>query len=189
MALVPYASAVGSLMYAMVYTRPDIAHAVGVVSRYMANPGKEYWEVLKWVLRYMRGTSSTSLCFGKGKMTIQDFVDSDLGGDVDSIKSTSKYIYTIGGIVVTWMYRLQKCVSLSSTEAEYVAMPESWKEMIWLADYLEELGNSRAIRFFTQIARTVSACRATARNANEASPVPDQEVSNAVFRNAIKILA
>ena len=70
MALVPYASAVGSLMYAMVCTRPDIAHAVGVVSRYMTNPGKEHWEAVKWLLRYLRGTSSTSLCFGKGKVTL-----------------------------------------------------------------------------------------------------------------------
>uniref|UniRef100_A0A3Q7GHA3 GAG-pre-integrase domain-containing protein n=1 Tax=Solanum lycopersicum TaxID=4081 RepID=A0A3Q7GHA3_SOLLC len=97
MTLVPYASAVGSLMYAMVCIRPDIAHAVGVVSRYMANPGKKHWEAVKWLLRYLRGTSNTSLCFGKGKVTLQVFVDADLGGDVDSRKSTSGYIYTIGG--------------------------------------------------------------------------------------------
>ena len=54
MALLPYASAVGSLMYAMVCNRPDIAHTVGVVSRYMANPGKEHWEAVKWLLRYLR---------------------------------------------------------------------------------------------------------------------------------------
>uniref|UniRef100_A0A3Q7IHL4 Reverse transcriptase Ty1/copia-type domain-containing protein n=1 Tax=Solanum lycopersicum TaxID=4081 RepID=A0A3Q7IHL4_SOLLC len=88
MTLVPYASAVGSLMYAMVCTRPDIAHAMGDVSRYMANPGKEHWEAVKWLLRYLRGTSSTSLCFGKVKVTLQGFVDADLGGDVDSSKST-----------------------------------------------------------------------------------------------------
>ena len=153
MALVPYASTVGSLMYAMVCTRPDIAHAVGVVSRYMANPGKEHWEAVKWLLRYLRGTSSTSLCFGKGKVTLQGFVDADLGGDVDSSKSTSGYIYTIGGTTVSCMSRLQKCISLSSTEAEYVAIVEAGKEMIWLADYLEELARSRARKFFTQIAR------------------------------------
>ena len=92
MALVPYASAVGSLMYAIVCSRHDIAHAVGVVRRYMANPGKEHWEAVKWLLRYLRGTSSTSLCFGKRKMTLQSFVDADLCGDVDSSKSTSRYI-------------------------------------------------------------------------------------------------
>ena len=136
MALVPYASAVCTLMHAMVCTRPDIAHAVGVVSRYMANPGKEHWEAVKWLLRYLRGTSSTLLCFGKGKVTLQGFVDADLGGDVDSSKSTSGYIYTIGGTAVSWMSRLHKCVSLSSAEAEYEAISEAAKDMIWLADYL-----------------------------------------------------
>ena len=137
----------------MVCTRPDIEHAVGVVSRYMANPGKEHWEAVKWLLRYLRGTSSTSLCFGKGKVTLQVFVNADLGGDVDSSKSTSGYIYTIGGTAVSWMSRLQKCVSLSSTEAEYVAIAEAGKEMIWLADILRNWARSRARRFFTQVAR------------------------------------
>uniref|UniRef100_A0A3Q7I6N1 Reverse transcriptase Ty1/copia-type domain-containing protein n=1 Tax=Solanum lycopersicum TaxID=4081 RepID=A0A3Q7I6N1_SOLLC len=111
MALFPYASAVGSFMNAMVCTRPDIAHAVRFVSRYMANPEKEHWEAVKWLLRYLIGES-------KG------FVDADLGGDVDSSKSTSWYIYTICGTTVSWISRLQKCVSLSSTEAKYVALAE-----------------------------------------------------------------
>jgi hypothetical protein len=64
MSRVPYSSAVGSLMYAMVCTRLDIAHAVGVVSRYMNNPGKEHWEAVKWILRYLRGTTTHALCFG-----------------------------------------------------------------------------------------------------------------------------
>jgi hypothetical protein len=64
MSRVPYSSTVGSLMYAMVCTRPDIAHAVGVVSRYMNNPGKEHWEAVKWILRYLRGTTTHALCFG-----------------------------------------------------------------------------------------------------------------------------
>ena len=95
MSLVPSASADGSLMYAMVCTRPDIAHVVVVVSRYMSNPGKEHWEAVKWLMRYLRGTSSISLYLGKGKVTLQGFVDADLGGDVDSSKSTSGYIYTM----------------------------------------------------------------------------------------------
>ena len=64
MSKVPYASAVGSLMYAMVCTRLDIAHAVGVVSRYMSHPGIEHWNAVKWILRYSRGTSNKCLHFG-----------------------------------------------------------------------------------------------------------------------------
>ena len=61
---VPYASAVGRLMYAIVCTRPDITLVVGVVSRFLAKPGKEYWNAVKWILRYLKGTSKMSLCFG-----------------------------------------------------------------------------------------------------------------------------
>ena len=77
-------------------------------------------------------------------MTLQGFVDADLGGDVGSSKSTSGYIYTISGTAVSWMSRLQKCVSLSSTEAEYVAIADAGKDLIWLADYLEELGKKQS---------------------------------------------
>ena len=62
---VPYKSAVGSLMYTMVSTRPDIAHAVGVVSRYMSNPRKPHREAVKWILRYLKGTFDYALCFGR----------------------------------------------------------------------------------------------------------------------------
>ncbi|PHU23194.1 Retrovirus-related Pol polyprotein from transposon TNT 1-94 [Capsicum chinense] len=62
---VPYSSIIGILMYTMVCTRPDIAHAVGVVSRFLENPGKEHWKIVKWILRYLRGTSGDCLCFGR----------------------------------------------------------------------------------------------------------------------------
>ena len=70
MSRIPYSSVVGSLMYGMVCTRPDIAHAVGVVSMYMNNPSKENWKALKWILRYLRGTSTYALCFGGSDTTL-----------------------------------------------------------------------------------------------------------------------
>ena len=75
MAMVPYASAIGSLMYVMVCTRPDIAQAVGAVSRYMNNPGKLHWEAVKWIFRYLRGTTSKALCFKGGDMVLTGYVD------------------------------------------------------------------------------------------------------------------
>lgn len=71
MSNVPYASVVGSLMYAMVCTRPDIAHAVGVVSKYMNNPGKEHWMAVKWILKYLKGTRNQALCFGGSNISLQ----------------------------------------------------------------------------------------------------------------------
>jgi hypothetical protein len=72
---VPYSSTIGNLMYAMVCTRPDLSHAVGVVSRYMNNPGKEHWEAGKWILRYLRGTSTHALCFGGSDTFLEGYVD------------------------------------------------------------------------------------------------------------------
>ena len=94
MATVPYASAIGSLMYAMVCTRPDITHAVGVVSRFLSNPGKEHWNAVKWILKYLRGTSKMSLCFGSGKSELVGFTDADMAGNIDTRKSTSRYLIT-----------------------------------------------------------------------------------------------
>ena len=71
---IPYASVVGNLMYAMVCIRPDIAHAVGVVCRYMDVPGRQHWEAVKWILRYLKGTSGKSLCFRKTNTVLQGFV-------------------------------------------------------------------------------------------------------------------
>lgn len=78
---VPYKSAVGSLMYAMVSTRPDIAHTMGVFSRYMSNPRKPHWEVVKWILQYLKGTSNYALCFGRNHALLEGFSDLDLAGD------------------------------------------------------------------------------------------------------------
>ena len=109
MSKVPYASAVGSLIYAMVYTRPDIAHSVGVVSRYMRNPGKEHWMAVKWILRYLRGTTNQALCFGDSNIALQGYVDADMEGDKDNRRSTSGYVFTVGGTTVSWVSKIQKC--------------------------------------------------------------------------------
>ena len=104
---VPYASVVGSLMYVMVCTRPDIAHAVGVVSRFLINLGKEHWEAVKWILRYLRGTSKVCLCFGNGEPMLDGYTDSNMAGDVDSRKSISGFMMTFAGGAVSWKSKLQ----------------------------------------------------------------------------------
>jgi hypothetical protein len=100
---VPYANAVGSFMYAMVRTRPNISHAVGVVNRYMENPGKEHWEAVKWVLRYLRGTSSYSITYHGSIDSVCGYVDLDFAGDLDKRRSTSGYVFTLAGGNISWM--------------------------------------------------------------------------------------
>ena len=130
-------------MYAMVCTRPDIAHAVGVVRRYMKNPGKEHWKAVRWILGYLRGTTSHALCFGGSDTVLQGYVDVDMAGDKESRRSTTGYVFTIGGTAVSWISKLQQVVSLSTMEAEYVASTEDSKEMIWLQRFMEELGKKQ----------------------------------------------
>ena len=140
MYMVPYSSTVGSLMHVMVCTRPDIAHEMGFVSRYMNNPSKEQWEELKWILRYLRGTGTHPLCFGGLDTILQRYVDLDMAGDKYSRRSTTGYVFTIGGKTISWISKLQKVVALSTIEVEYVVATEASKEMIWLQRFMEELG-------------------------------------------------
>ena len=126
---VPYASAVGSLMYAMVCTRPDIAHVVGVVSRYMNNPGKEHWMVVKWILKYLRDTTNQASCFGGSNIALQGYVDADMVGDRDNRRSTTGYVFTVGGIVVNWVSKVQSVVSLSTTKRSMLLLQRLVKKL------------------------------------------------------------
>jgi len=97
MSHVPYANAVGNLMYAMVCTGPDISHAVGVDSRFMAKPGKEHWQAVKWVLRYLKGTSDNCIIFYGSEGSVCGYVDVGYAGDLDKRRSTTGYVFTLAG--------------------------------------------------------------------------------------------
>ena len=129
MSNVPYANAVGNLMYAMVSTRPDISQAVGVVSRFMANPGEEQWRVLKWVLRYLRRTSDHCISFDGHEGSVCGYVDANYASDLDERRSTTGYVFTLAGGAISWMSKLQETVALSTTEAEYIAALDACKEV------------------------------------------------------------
>eukprot|EP00253_Pinus_taeda_P023270 PITA_23270 len=145
MSRVPYASVVGSLIYAMVCTRPDIAHAVGVLSGFMSKPGKEHWTAVKRVFRYLRGTSDYGLCY-QGRpgldrvLDIHGFVDVDWAGDLDRRRSTSGYVFNLFGGAVSWMSKKQSVVALSTTEAEYLAATHASKEAVWLQRLCSSMG-------------------------------------------------
>ncbi|MCO5588704.1 hypothetical protein L7F22_042663 [Adiantum nelumboides] len=103
-------------MYAMVATRSDIAFAVGVVSRYMSNPGKQHWEAVKGILRYLKGTKDLCICFGKLPLSVDGFTDADFAGHLDCGKSTSRYVFT------------------------FTAATEACKEALWLMRLVDDLG-------------------------------------------------
>ena len=108
MSHVPYASVVGSLMYAIVCTRPDIAHALGVLSMYMSKPGKEHWTTIKRVFKYLRGTANHATCYqGRSEavrvLDLHGFVNVEWVGDMDHRRYTSGYGFNLFGGVISWM--------------------------------------------------------------------------------------
>lgn len=136
----PYSSAVGSFMYFMVGTRPDLAYAIGLISRFMSKPGEIHWDAVKWLLRYVKGSSDLSLVFTKSKeFRVQGYCDSDFAGDLDKSRSTSGYVFTMGGNAVSWRSCLQSVVALSTTEAEYMALSEAVKEAIWIKGLISDM--------------------------------------------------
>ncbi|KAK0588475.1 hypothetical protein LWI29_001474 [Acer saccharum] len=138
---IPYSSVVGSVMYSMISTRSDLAQAISVLSRYMANPGKGHWNAMKWLLRYISSTTSVGLIYDCSNSVIDlvGYVDSDYAGDRDKRRSTSSYFFTIAGCCVSWKSQLQFVVALSTTKAEYIAVTEAIKEAIWLQGLLGEI--------------------------------------------------
>lgn len=138
---IPYSSAVGSIMYAMVGSRPDIAHAVGLVSRFMSSPNTEHWNAVNWILRYLKGSSNYKLTFKKSdKFEVKGYCDSDYAADLDRRRSITGYAFQVGGNTVSWRSGLQHIVALSTTEAEYMALAEATKEALWLKRITCELG-------------------------------------------------
>ncbi|KAL0391481.1 UNVERIFIED_CONTAM: Retrovirus-related Pol polyprotein from transposon TNT 1-94 [Sesamum latifolium] len=130
------------VMYLMVSTRPDIAYAVSCLSRFMSNAGTLHWEALKWLLRYLIKSENTGIRFSKCSEGVKliGYVDSNYANDRDSRRSTTSYVFTLCGACISWKSQLQNIVALSTTEAEYIATTEAFKEAIWPKGILTEIG-------------------------------------------------
>ncbi|KAA0054500.1 gag/pol protein [Cucumis melo var. makuwa] len=136
---IPYTSAVGSLMYAMLCTRPEIYYAVEIVSRYQSNPGLAHWTAVKTILKYLRRTRDYMLVYGSKDLILTRYTDSDFQTNRDSRKSTSGLVFTLNGGVVVWRSIKQECIADSTMEGEYVAACEAANEAIWLRKLLTGL--------------------------------------------------
>ena len=124
MRTVPYAQLVGALMYLAIATRPDIAHSVGLLARFSSDPGVAHWKALKHLCRYVQGTKEFKLCYSPDPGAMGRFVayaDADFGGDLDSRRSTSAMVVKMGTGAISWASKLQSIMTLSTTEAEYIA--------------------------------------------------------------------
>jgi hypothetical protein len=137
-----YREAVGKLLYLSIATRPDISYAVGVLCRYNSNPGEQHWQAVTHLLRYLRGTTTLRLMYSptSSPHIFTTHCDSDLGGNVDDSRSTAGHVLSIGTGAVAWGSRLQRQVSLSSTESEYTTASATGCELMWMRFFLEEIG-------------------------------------------------
>ena len=137
-------------MYDMVCTRTDLAYTVSLVSRFMSDPGKQYWEAVKWILRYLRGTTKVGLLFqgleeGKPKV-LQGYIDADYAGDLDQRRSITGYVFKVAGLTISWKAELQDTVAISTTEAKYMAAVEASNETLWLQGLVDTFGVKQEVK-------------------------------------------
>ncbi|KAK1665989.1 hypothetical protein QYE76_054148 [Lolium multiflorum] len=136
---ISYASAVGSIMYAMLCTRPNIAHVVSLTSRYQSDPGMEHWTTVKNILKYLKRTKDMFLCYGGDQeLVVTSYTDASWNTDPDDSKSQSGYVFVLNGAAVSWSSSKQCTVAKSSTESEYIAASEA--SSVWMKRFIIELG-------------------------------------------------
>ena len=137
-----YQAAIGSLMYAAVGTRPDIAFTVRHLSQFSSDPSAAHFAAVKRVFRYLKGTSNYGILLGNiSDEPLRGYSDSDWGSNLSDRRSTTGFIFTLGG-PITWSSKKQPTVALSSMEAEYMAVSHAAREALWLRTFLAELGHT-----------------------------------------------
>ena len=140
-----YQSMVGSLLYAAIATRPDISQAVAVVSKYNSNPSEAHLTAVKRILRYLKGTLDITLKYRKSDQgEVLGYSDADYAGDVDDRHSTTGNLFLMSGALISWFSKKQPIVTLSTAEAEYVALSTATQEAVWIRKLLHDFGVSQS---------------------------------------------
>ena len=139
---VPYKSILGQLLFIAITARPDLATAVSACGKFAHNPGRKHWEAILHILKYLQGTRHLQLILGgesKG-FELSAYCDADWAGNQDGRKSRTGYLLLLNKSPIIWSSKLQKSVSLSSTEAEYISTCSGATSVLWTRHLLEELG-------------------------------------------------
>ena len=134
-----YSQVIGSLMYAMHCTRPDIAFAVGKLSRYPSCPSLDHWKGISIVLGYLKGTKTYALHYGGHPLVVEGFSDTNWNCVDDGSKSTFGWVFTLGGAAITWASKKQTCITHSTMESELVALGAAGKEAEWIRNLMIDL--------------------------------------------------
>ena len=179
-----YQSAIGSLNYAAIATRPDISFAVGMLSQFMQNPTQNHWIAVKRILRYIKGTLSFGLKFTHTEdFNLHGYSDSDWAGCTSSRKSTSGQLFRLGDCTISWRSKKQSIIALSSTEAEYVALCSAAQETTWLRRMLHGIRMQQVTP--TTVYEDNQGCTALARNPKDHPRTKHIEVKYHFIRDMI----
>ena len=136
-----YQTVIGSLLYLMLGTRPDIAFAVTKMAQFAANPSKDHLNRALYICRYLVGTQSYRLTYDGGAgQGLSATTDSDWAADTNNRRSQTGFFLRLAGAPISWTSRAQKTIALSSTEAEYMALSDCSRQVVWVHTLLGELG-------------------------------------------------
>jgi hypothetical protein len=136
-----YQSIIGSILYIMLGTRPDITYAVTKLAQFSANPSADHMSNAKHILHYLNSTRKHAMVFdGASIEGLTAHTDSDWAADVIKRRSTTGYFFKLADGIFSWQSRAQKTVALSSTEAEYMALSDTSRQAVWIQSLLGELG-------------------------------------------------
>ena len=125
----------------MTASRPDICFSVGVCARYQANPKESHLAVVKRIIRYVNGTTDYGIWFSKDKNSgLAGYSDADWAGNVDDRKSTTGGCFYLGNNLVSWYNKKQNSISLSTAEAEYIAIGSCCTQLLWMKQMLADYG-------------------------------------------------
>ncbi|XP_053202146.1 uncharacterized protein LOC128387035 [Panonychus citri] len=135
----PYQEAVGALLYLSIISRPDITYQVNKSSQFNCCYNEQHWKSVKRI--FLKGTIDIGITYSSSPENLQliGYCDADHAGDLVSRKSTSGFVVTLGDSPVSWSSKLQKSVALSTTEAEYMAIADCTKDILWYQQLLKDL--------------------------------------------------
>ncbi|CAM8895779.1 unnamed protein product [Rhodiola kirilowii] len=134
-----YSKVIGCLMYAMTSTRPDIAYAVGKLSRYTSNPSTHHWEAIRRVLKYLRGTMNYGLVYAGFPSVLEGYTDASWIINLEEHSSTSGWVFLLGGGAISWASKKQTCITSSTMESEFIDLAADGKEAEWLRNLVHEI--------------------------------------------------
>jgi hypothetical protein len=135
-----YQQVIGSLLYLMLGTRPDIAYAVTKMAQFAANPSEEHFNKALYICKYLAGTKDYKLQYGLKQHGLYGYADADWASDPGSRRSTTGYLVLLSGSAISWNSRAQKTIALSSTEAEYMSLSDTCRQLVWMRSFFKELG-------------------------------------------------